>query len=116
VDLRTTEGERDAARKEAEELRKEVEGLRVLEKELAELEAQRKAAADELLRVGGSLTNAEHAAERWRDEIDTLKTRIEQSTEMRHEAEKQLVEARAKLDAEQEMRREHNRRIEQLED
>lgn len=116
VDLRTAQGERDEARKEADALRREVEGLRTLQKEIEALEAERNKAAEELLRVGGALTNAEQAAEKWRDEIDALKTKIEQSTEKRHEAEKQLVEARAKLDAEQEMRREHNRRIEQLED
>lgn len=96
--------------------RKEVERLRATQRELEELERAHKKTAGELVRVGGALTNAESAAERAREEIRGLREKTEQAAERRHEAEKSLVESRARLESEHQLREEQAQRIRQLED
>ncbi|MBX3460548.1 MAG: hypothetical protein KF696_11395 [Planctomycetes bacterium] len=109
VDARTVKGELEHARKE-------LEGMQALERELAELNRKHNEALTELARVGSSMTNAETAAEKTREEVQALRDKIEQANERRHEAEKQLIEARARLDSEQHIRGEQAQRIKQLEE
>ncbi len=69
-----------------------------------------------MTRVGGALANAETAAEQARNELLSLREKIEQANERRHEAEKQLAESRAKLESEHRIRDEQSWRIQLLEE
>ncbi|MCC7510804.1 MAG: hypothetical protein IT464_15680 [Planctomycetes bacterium] len=109
VEKRTLQAERDKAIQEAED-------LRTLQAEITQLDNKHKEMLSELARVGHSLTNSETAAEKAREEVRMLREKVEQASERRHEAEKQLVEARAKLESELHMRGEQAQRIRQLEE
>lgn len=109
VDARTVRGE-------LEQARGELAGMKTLERELAELNRKHNEALTELARVGSSMTNAETAAEKTREEVQALRDKVEQANERRHEAEKQLIEARARLESEQHIRGEQANRLRQLEE
>jgi chromosome segregation ATPase len=133
-DLRITEAARQAMEKELNELRSlseemnrsnraEAEAamgrLHELERELSsasEALKERDDARAEVVRLGAVVANAEIAAEKAREEVRELHARLATANEQRHSVEKALIEARARLESEHDVRAEQSQRIRRLED